>query len=274
MKKLRWIVFILLGVTQASYAWNQLGHKLVAQIAYHYLTPHTKQVLTPYLQAAANVYGPRSWVNIGPWLDSFRDINQPDLRLMHYINIPFSRDNTVLRAPKPMNVVVAIENAKTVLKNPNASLVNKGFNLRVLIHLVGDIHQPLHAVTEYSRRLPRGDLGGNLFYLKRNPYGFNLHSYWDNGGGLLKPRKRYSASLINKKAHQLEQRYPCHPDSINLEPAAWAQESFVIAKEKAYQIKLKEKPSREYSTMVKQLSEQRIALAGCRLAGLLNNIIS
>jgi len=54
---------------------------------------------------------------------------------------------------------------------------------RTLIHLVGDIHQPLHAVSRYTKAHPGGDAGGNLFYIKYNNI-HNLHALWDAQVGL------------------------------------------------------------------------------------------
>lgn len=58
--------------------------------------------------------------------------------------------------------------------------LSNSFHLRLLIHYVGDIHQPLHASTRYTEKHPKGDEGGNLFKLKSKGEVSNLHSLWDS----------------------------------------------------------------------------------------------
>jgi len=53
--------------------------------------------------------------------------------------------------------------------------------MRLMIHIIGDIHQPLHTSALFSKEFPKGDLGGNLFeiiYLKKKSYK-ELHEFWD-----------------------------------------------------------------------------------------------
>lgn len=246
-----------------AWSWNSLGHRLVAKIACHHLNTHSKVVFNKYNRAL----GAKTLINAAPWLDSVRN---PDNLLMHYIDIPFSNDGTSLVPPHKINAVTAIKNAKKVLENPYASIHEKGFSLRVLLHVVGDIHQPMHAVSQYSRRFPRGDKGGNLVRFNKSSVASNLHAWWDNGGGLLKASHKYSNAQLSRKARMIERRYPCHAESIEFNPELWAQESHKIAVNQAYRISPFQTPTKSYRRMTKKLSEERIALAGCRLAALLN----
>ncbi|WED44395.1 S1/P1 nuclease [Legionella cardiaca] len=270
----KWNVIVLivgLFVGNASYCWNALGHRLVAQIAYHHLTPHAKRVLNHYNHALDKVYRPQNLVNAAVWLDSLR--YQKDLWLgsKHYIDIPFSFDGTDLIKEDNVNAVSAINTAKELMQDNSANDFEKGFTLRILLHVVGDIHQPLHAANQFSVKNPQGDQGGNLFYLKANPVANNLHAYWDRGGGLLN-YKRYTSAQLSRKAYSIEKRWPCHLENMVLVPQIWAEESHQLAVHNAYQIKMGEKPSKLYQQMVKKTVEQRIAIAGCRLAALLNQI--
>ena len=86
---------------------------------------------------------------------------------MHYIDIPFSSDGTALPAIDHTNAVWGINHAISILNSNKSNAGDKKLALRLLIHVVGDIHQPLHAVTRVSSQLPEGDLGGNLFPLGR-----------------------------------------------------------------------------------------------------------
>jgi hypothetical protein len=272
MRKLCFFFLIFLTFEKA-YCWNALGHRLVAQIAYQHLSVHAKQVYNQYNHALDRVYRKQSFVDSAPWLDSLRYQNELWLRKKHYISLPFSFDGTKLQPPNKINASSAIEEAKKVLQTSNKDF-DKGFSLRVLLHVVGDIHQPLHAANFYSATYPKGDKGGNLIRLGKNPIAGNLHAYWDKGGGSLIKRRAYSKNQLERKANHIEKLWPCKPEKMKLNPQLWAEESHQIAIDKAYQLKAGQKPDKDYQQMVKQVTEKRIALAGCRLAALLNQIDS
>lgn len=262
----------IMCVATNSYSWNALGHRLVAQIAYHHMSKHAKQVFNHYNHALDSVYRPQNLVNSAAWLDSLRYQNDLWLGPRHYINLPFSLDGTKLIPPDEVNAVSAIRNAKVVMRSNLPNDFEKGFTLRILLHVIGDIHQPLHAVSRFSAQLPEGDKGGNLLPLGNNPVATNLHSYWDKGGGFLTTGKHYSKIQLSQKAYNIEKHWPCNPQKMNLNPRIWAQESHQIAVSYAYQIKAGQKPDKRYQHMVKSFTEKRIALAGCRLAALLNRL--
>ncbi|CEK10612.1 S1/P1 nuclease [Legionella hackeliae] len=272
MKRAFLAVVLGLSLIGNSYSWNSLGHRLVAQIAYHHLNPHTRQILNQYNHALDKAYRPQSLVNSAVWLDSLRYQNELWLGPKHYIDIPFSFDGTELIEPDHINAVTAINSAKRLMQNSAINDFEKGFTLRILLHVVGDIHQPLHAANQFSAKHPKGDLGGNLFPLKNNSVATNLHAYWDKGGGWLNTRKHYSAAQLSKKARIIEKHWPCRLREMNLDPQVWAQESHELAVQKAYQIQYGQQPTKLYQQLVKAAAEQRIAIAGCRLAALLNQI--
>ncbi len=255
-----------------SYSWNALGHRLVAQIAYHHLTKQAKQIFNHYNHTLDKQYRPQSLVNAAAWLDSLHDQNHLWLAPKHYINIPFTKDRTRLIPPTRVNAVSAVEEAMRVLNSQQKSDLAKGFSLRVLLHVVGDLHQPMHTVNQFSARYPQGDKGGNLYYLGSNPIASNLHAYWDKGGGLLSQKRHYSQAQLNRLAYRIEKRWPCSMDNMNLEPKIWATESHQLAIHKAYRINAGQKPDKHYQRMVKIVSEERLAMAGCRLAAVLNTL--
>lgn len=271
-----WLISLGLGVLIAnqSFAWNSFGHRLVAQIALDNMTPQARHAYNHYNYQLDKSYASKSLVSAAPWLDTQRSSSQLWLLPFHYINIPFSRDHTKLLEPNSINAVVAIEDAMRVLNNKSSSTADKGFYLRILLHVVGDIHQPMHTVSEYTWRFPRGDKGGNRVYLAKNPVANNLHAYWDNGGGWLKPRQKYSSSVLIHRAKMIEKRWPCRNFVLHFDPKAWANESHQLAISKAYTVKLGHKPSKAYQHMVSLQTQKQIALAGCRLAFLLNRAAS
>ncbi|KTD20292.1 3'-nucleotidase/nuclease [Legionella lansingensis] len=271
IRRISFLLFLVMAVK--GYSWNALGHRLVAQIAYNHLTPKAKKVCNHYNHALDSMYRSQSFVNAAAWLDGLRYQNDLWLGPKHYIDIPFSWDGTELVQPDDINAVSAIIDASKILQENLANDFTKGFTLRILLHVVGDIHQPLHAANQFSIEHPQGDQGGNLFPLSSNSIATNLHSYWDKGGGLLNNAEHYSAKQLRLKAHNIEKHWPCHLEDMNLDPETWATESHQIAITKVYHLKPGQKPSQKYQKMTEIITEQRIALAGCRLAALLNKLV-
>lgn len=262
-------LFLLFPVLIAN-AWNAMGHQLVAQIAYDNLTPAAKKMCNEYTRAYSTVSPSPNFVAAAAWLDLIRlkDIHWYDT--LHYIDIPFSKDKTQLPGVQDVNALWGIKQAVSVLSSTKSTAVDKGLSLRILSHLVGDIHQPLHTVTKVSKRLPSGDLGGNLFKLASNPIGDNLHKYWDNGGGvLIGQSKKFQ---VQNKARQLEEKWSCATALKEKNPRQWIKSSHKIALTQVYKTRPNRVPSKTYQLNAQNISQKQILLAGCRLADLLNGI--
>lgn len=269
MKILAYIFFMFLSYS--NYAWNSLGHRLVAQIAYDHLNEVTKKKLMLYNQAVDHSFASNSLMWGAVWLDTLHNPGQRYLKEYHYIDLPFTLDMTPTKAPALVNAVTAYTDALNVLKNEKTSLEEKGLSLRIILHVIGDLHQPMHTISQFSASHPQGDKGGNLYELKKNPIATNLHAYWDRGGGLLLTKKKYRVAQLRRRAHTIEKKWPCDTKN-SLDPRIWAQESHKIAKEYAYLLKEHHKPTKNYQHLVRRISESQIAIAGCRLARVLNQI--
>ncbi len=264
------IVFSLLPATTA-FCWNAVGHRLIAQIAYDNLTHQAKTTFNRYNRIADQNYTSKKFINSAVWLDSIRAKTHA-YDAMHYINIPFSTDGTRVSAIQPVNAVWAVEKSTKVLSNPKGTALAKGTALRILIHVVGDIHQPLHAAMRVSRAYPEGDRGGNLVVLHKNKIAKNLHSYWDKGAGLFVGKRRYGQAWIKQKATAIEQLWPCSMARADLNAMHWAQESNALVVQNVYAVSNGNTLDERYQLTAQKIIEQRIALAGCRLAGLMNEI--
>lgn len=247
------------------WAWNAQGHRLIAEIAYEHLTPHAKETFERYNDALSSVYKPETFVESSVWLDnlSYQDIHW--FEPMHYIDIPYSTDNSALPTQQKVNALQAINDASKLILNKYPTDFDKGIALRMLIHIIGDIHQPLHAVNHVSAEFPEGDKGGNLVILHNNSVAPNLHAYWDRGAGLLKSNQ-LKRNQIGEEASRIEKKWPCSAFSTTLNPSAWAQESHVFAVDEVYHLPI----NQAYQLKAQQITEKRIAAAGCRLAAFLN----
>jgi hypothetical protein len=272
MKKI--IFCALLFAYQLVFAWNQVGHEMVAQVAYDNLTPETKTLMNKWNHALDVAYEPQSLVKAAVWMDQLKSHHVFTFDPWHYIDIPYSTDGSDFPPVDTVNAVWVIGKALEVLNSKSSSDFEKGFHLRVLLHLVGDIHQPLHAINRYSVAHPHGDKGGNLYKLGHNSVASNLHGYWDNGAGLFKYKsRRYRYNSIKRKASKIQKKYPAY--QFNLEEDnvyQWALQSHQLAKTIAYSIEEHQKPSEAYRKKVQDTVQSQVALAGYRLAELLNSI--
>lgn len=255
----------------SSYAWNSMGHKLVGQIAYDNLTPKAKKLCNKYNNSFSKHSKVKNFAASAVWMDTLRGREVYWYDSLHYIDIPYARDNTPLPAVNDINALNAIKQAVIGLQSKKGNAQDKGLNLRILTHVVGDIHQPLHTITQVSEQLPKGDLGGNLFFLAKNSIGKNLHQYWDNGGGvLIGPSKEFQ---VKNKAHQLENKWSCKLALEQKKPEQWIKNSHQLAIDKVYNLKPHTKPGKQYQLTTQNITQKQILFAGCRLAYLLNTAL-
>lgn len=253
-----------------NYAWNGLGHRLMAQIAYDQLSTQSRALFDKYNQSLAPYSPSFDFIAAAAWLDQIRRDEVHSFDNLHYVDIPFSKGSEPLPPIQKNNALSGIEQAVRVLSSRKTSDAEKGLSLRILIHLVGDVHQPLHTATRISKKFPNGDKGGNLFPLARNPFGRNLHQYWDNGGGYLLGRR--SKAQLKEEAWKLEQKWSCNEANAQIQPEQWASESHEIAVKQAYKAREHQVPRKSYQRMVQRITQKQILFAGCRLGALLNRI--
>ena len=296
------LLAVLLFSQTPAFAWHDTGHMVVAQIAYLRLSPAAKAqvdklLVTPpgkrplihlcagYYTAATceKTYDP---ITIAVWMDDFRGDSLNDTYdPWHYINYKPLFDGIPARpnvGPEPVNVLDRINWAINTLRQGTGRDKRDAEALGFLYHLVGDVHQPLHAATRYSAAKPDGDAGGNGFTVKM-PDGKNsrLHFYWDAGAGrfgfesLKRPLDQASRERIRTLADELMKSHPAEsmPEWKNIEPLAWIEESNRLAREFAYtKTKDGEAPSAAYTEEAQKIVGQRLALAGYRMAEVLNTV--
>lgn len=295
------IVFLLFLFPTISFAWTYTAHVLIAQIAYNNLTPAAKQkaeklaqdiyVKLPLRQqeqldtryATANIFAKvamlpdvwRKWrlETVFERLDAPLPTNlQPyedhNTQQWHYITNPYP-SGVHCQTVQPQNVVWAINTLRpdlTASKNFQTQAV-----LMVLLeHYIGDADQPMHTVSNVSESC-QGDKGGNDYCLHESSSDRctkTLHALWDSGVGYIKPKMN-----IAQAAYQLERAYPINRYSglIQENPQSWvnAAEHYAAF---AYSTPEYHKPSPTYYREGQAVAKQQIALAGYRLAFLLNHV--
>ena len=156
----------------------------------------------------------------------------------------------------------------------------RAITLAWILHLVGDIHQPLHTSARVTATEPNGDQGGNLCKLAESAK-FSLHGFWDGIIDLGSPRQQNESELayINRMARLIMQEHPRSQMISRLRPFdfdAWAREGFETTKNRIYPQTLvcgpTQTPDDAYLTDAFAFSKQTIALAGYRLAELMNQL--
>jgi hypothetical protein len=300
-----------------AFAWDDSGHKLVAYIAWQQMTPEARERAINILlnapedsqinalyptppDADFSTYpiGARSkeakerdfFMIVAYWADIVRDRKYEKRSkyhhgAWHYLDTFWREVNGKIEVLSDMendkeNVVERLFAFDKVLRS-DAKDAEKAIALAWIMHLAGDVHQPLHASGRVTPEEPKGDQGGNTFSLsppdaKRKE---NLHWFWDSIVVRTVPRKNDSsdAEYLPPIGNAIMKKYPFAKMQNRLEIGkfdAWQQESFKIASERLYPKTLirNQMPSAAYNKMAFGIAEEQIALAGYRLGAMLNQI--
>jgi len=247
------VVGLTLIHVSLAYPWGDKGHEIIAYIAQKHLTEQAREQVQGLLKDS-------SFVEAGIWPDhEGRKI--PDMNPFHYVNFPEdattydrSRD-----CPDGNCVIEAISWYQRVMVDKEAPLNVRRIALRYVIHLIGDIHQPLHAGY-------RKDRGGNDIYVSFRGREMSLHKLWDSG--LLESEESSAAKIANRINTRLTSKELREWQGGS--PALWALESFEFARTCAYRVPETGKITEEYSRRAMSVIEERLAQAGIRLAWILN----
>jgi hypothetical protein len=190
----------------------------------------------------------------------------------HFIDTPFSAGAPGVPPATP-NALTEIESLTTAIGGTESDAI-KSYDVAWLEHLVGDVHQPLHAVSRFTVNHTKGDSGGNLLYFCAKPCKDELHAYWD---GLLGDTITVSAATKTGKS-LLASAPPA--GTSDLVPSHWTAESFQMATTDVYHapistdndpsMPLSPRPDAAYQARALADARLRVTLAGYRLAGLLN----
>jgi hypothetical protein len=300
-----------------SFAWNSTGHELVAQVAFDNLSPGAKNRIVAILmhhvrltQDLMDLVAPGEdparaiFLRAATWPDNVRSTQNPLSQkeshpIWHYIDYPYEFDG--VKGPPavdtwdgksdPQNLIQAMDLMRKQLSNLKTAESRKAIDICWVEHLVGDIHQPLHAVSWFSKEFPDGDRGGNSVIVGnpgdvyQNQPTINLHSLWDGIEGL-----SMTPDSIRSNADRIEKEHPA--DSMqsklaDMEVTDWAKESLELARTVVYlngtlkhttrgqgQGNLDSAPAlpADYEKNAVATADERIALGGYRLAAVLEEI--
>ena len=232
-------------------AWGQKGHHLIASLAESQLTPKARLEVARLLSLEPGA----TLISISTWADEHRS---PATAAWHYVNFPRSSCayDAVRDCPGGQCVVGAIERQLDILKSATND-ESRLLALKYLVHLVGDVHQPLHAGFGDDR-------GGNSYQLQAFGRGTNLHALWDTG--LLASRGEDVPAALARLSLM-----PVDDAARRSSMASAAEESCHIVSGPGFY------PGRalpeDYVARYAPIMDRQILLAGGRLAELLNQAL-
>ena len=256
MKKL--ILVSLLSViaySPAAFSWGKNGHRIVGEIAQRNLDSST-------LKAIKNLAGDDDLSRLANWPDEIRsDPKMGYTSPWHYVSIPNGKTYFDQKRTKEGDVIEALYRFEDTLRDPKETKEHNLDALRFLIHMTGDLHQPLHVGLAEDR-------GGNSIHVKWFKTDTNLHSVWDEE--LVEFEKLSFTEYANYLNHFTSD------EKKNWETGSfidWAKESQDL-RPKVYDYNANESInlSYEYNYKVKPIIELRLKQAGLRLAYVLNKI--
>ena len=250
-----WLFVLCAGSLQTALGWGQKGHDVTAYIAECNLTPEAAQEIDRVLDGDSPVY----YAN---WLDSAS--HTPEYaytRTWHYANIDEGYTYDTMPKEPAGDVVTAVNDLVAELKSKELSAEKEAEALKMLIHLVGDMHCPMHL-----GRL--SDLGGN-----RRPVRFfnretNLHSVWDTN--IPEAAHKWSYSEWQQQIDRLTDEEAAQIAAG--EPADWVKETHEICKEIYGFTPEGTDISYDYLFKYTPVVERQFLRGGHRLARLLNEI--
>jgi hypothetical protein len=163
------VLVVLVGLSSGAYGWGATGHRVTGDIAQQYLAPQTQVRVKALL-------GTQDLARASTFADDMR--SSPDLFWQktaspwHYVTVPEGRRYSDVDAPPEGDAMQALTQFAATLRNPDASADDQRLALKFAIHLIGDLHQPLHVGNGTDR-------GGNSVKLEWFGKPSNLHRVWD-----------------------------------------------------------------------------------------------
>jgi hypothetical protein len=250
------LVFNLLHIAP-SFAWFDNGHRIVGLIAQANLTDEARKKIKAILPENMTL------ADAAVWPDhegrSVRDFDS-----LHYVSIPENATgyDQARDCPEKNCAVEALKWFLTILTDKNAPTMARRVALYYVAHLVGDIHQPLHAGRAKDR-------GGIEILVSYKGLTTNLHYFWDKDlvdletGTEEEIAKRLTANLTDEKRLEWQAG----------DPIQWINESLMLVRSYGYNIGPSGELSDDYVEKARPIVRQRLAQAGLRLAGLLNTAL-
>ena len=247
------LLVVFVGFTTID-VWGPTGHRATGKIAENHLTNKAKRKTDKLLQGESLAF-------VSTYADEIKsDKKYNEFYSWHYINMPLDGDyETAEKNPKG-DLVTGINHCVRVLKDENSSTVDKRFYLKMLVHLVGDLHQPMHIGQ-------KEDKGGNSIQVQWFKRGTNLHRVWDEN--MIEEWKMSYLELANNtKDLSKEQIKAIQKGNV----VDWVKDTHQITKKVYGSVEVGEDLRYRYSYDYFPVVREQLQKGGIRLAKILNEI--
>lgn len=248
------LIFPNLTNAHNDYDWGPTGHRVVGKIADQYLKGKTKREIRRLLKR-------KSLAFVSTFADEIKsDRRYNEFYTWHFINMPFDTNYQESEKNPRGDLVTGIEHCKQVITNKNSSDEDKAFYLKLLIHLIGDLHQPMHIAL-------KEDKGGNDFKVQWFYKDSNLHRVWDSEMieeyNMGYNELAENADILTKKQVKFLQQ-----GSI----IDWVNETHQLTKKVYESAKPDENLRYRYSYLHFNTVRKQLQIGGIRLAKVLNDL--
>jgi hypothetical protein len=257
------ILILLCSLPTDLLAWGGEGHKIVANVAEARLTPAAKAQIQALLDGA-------HLADIASWADEVRR-DRPGTSSWHYVDIPYeAKGYDAARDCKPTDrgdcVIAEIDRAEGVLRDTSQSKANRAEALKFLVHFVGDLHQPLHAIERSDPVTGKGDRGGNEVHVTFFGTPTNLHAVWDSG---IVAHGSVTLDQVQKWLATQDEKALAQGD-----PIQWAVAAHALAISNSYLVSDDHQLGQDYVDKNVTVVVRQLGSAGLRLASILNSTLS
>jgi hypothetical protein len=286
MKTILVVLALALLAPQHALAWGDDGHRVIALIAEHYLTPDVRRTVTSMLSADPDSLTQHDMASESTWADKYRshhretskwhfvdiELDHPDIVAACFGREPLPAETLASNGPPDACVLDKINQFSEELKASGVDPEERLVALKFILHFVGDMHQPLHASDNHDR-------GGNL--VKVIVDGFDhrsrdeLHGYWDTQ--FVEDLGESPRAIADQLLGQItpEQKAKWEQGSVD----DWAMEAFLISKRDVYGDPPLSKEEvhhldAAYVAQAEKDAAMQLSRAGVRLAFLLNELLA
>lgn len=235
--------------------WGPTGHRATGKIAEKHLTKKAKKAIEKLLQGESLAF-------VSTYADEIKSDREKygKFYTWHYVNMPFDVTYEASEKNPTGDLITGIKHCVTVLKDKNSSVDDKRFYLKMLVHLIGDLHQPMHVGR-------KEDKGGNTIQVQWHGRGSNLHRVWDENL-IDKWDMSYVELANNEKKLSKEEKEAIQKGSV----IDWLHDTHTLTKKIYSSVEVGDKLSYRYSYVYFPVVREQLQKGGLRLAKLLNEI--
>ncbi len=248
------LIFVSLSTSNAAEDWGRNGHRATGEIAEEHLSKKAKRVIDDLLDGA-------SLALVSTYGDEIKsDDLYDEYWAWHFVNYPFGSSYESHPKSDRGDLIQGIDTCIQVLKDDQSSREDKAFHLKMLVHFIGDLHQPLH-VGQAS------DKGGNDFQVRWFDEGTNLHTVWDTKM-IESYNMSYSELASNRKRLSKRQVEEIQKGTT----LDWMRESRTLCEDVYANTKVGENLGYNYMYKYVDVAKFQLQKGGIRLAKVLNDI--